>query len=1456
MQLYIEHDFNLRSDNGVLKATNGLVTSITGTTAQIIDGTGALQTLNTSIVPELTNLYFTTARAQAAISGSAPISVASGVVSISQANSTTNGYLSSTDWSTFNAKQSALTLGNLTSSDITITGGTGAVVGSGSTLTLATVNSTTGTFGSSTAIPVVTVNGKGLITNISTVAVSIPSGALNFIGDVTGTGTTGSNTTLTLATVNANVYGSNTFLKFAVNGKGLVTSATAVGSADIISALGYTPENVANKSTSTSLGTSNTLYPTQNAVKTYVDSAVAGGIILQGDWNASTNTPDITGTTTTGWAWRVTTAGSTNLGGIIDWQVSDLAVKSATGWIKIDNTDQVLSVFGRYGVITAQSGDYTTTLVTEGTNLYYTQSRFDSAFSAKTTTNLTEGTNLYFTNTRAQNAITLTTTGSSGAATYSGGTLNIPNYGSALSGYVPYTGATGNVNLGSYNLSLNALQFASISAPSYSEGLVWYDSSQKSLAFYNDSSSSIVYIGEDVQMKVINNTGATIPNGSAVYVTGTSSGQSYPNIALAQANSLSTSAVIGLTNGVIANGAIGYVTSHGVITGVNTSMLTVGQVLYLSPYSAGQLMNTVPPTGYAVQVGTVTYSNSSNGSIYVKQTTPLAVSASTITGTVAIANGGTGASTASAALSNLGGIGLTALSASTPLSYNNTTGAFSISQATNATNGYLSSTDWNTFNNKQAALGYTAANDSLVVHLSGTETITGFKTFTSAFSISGSGSSLNTSSSTSVLMYAGAYLAQLGLGNNAFTYYGDNILGMYHTRSSTSTTFNLRTDNPSTTGISYTTSLQFTNNANNVYTLPNATGTLALTSDLSSYVPTSRTLTINGTSYDLSANRSWTIPTNINARTETSFTATAGQTTFTVSYTVGQVDVYYNGSKLAPAEFTATTGTSIVLATAALVNDIIDVVAYTTGGGTGGTGTTNYISKWTASGTIGNSLIYDNGAQVTIGNTNGLRAFNIYSATADNHLAIYGPAPSVSLSDAPTGTYQAKFGLATASGQYAAGAVAGDFVIISQTGSTIWANSGGERMRLNTNGTFSIGNTNSTYNLDVTGTGRFTGAVRINTNTSGLILNRDAVTNYNGISYQTGNVGKWFVGMRENLSSNNYIIYSEVGTDVLTLNQSTGAATFSSSVTAGSFSTPSTGAGGSTTWNLYHDQSVAGDFGIYAGGTNRMYFGPSGNVGIGTTSPSQLLDVAGTLRISGSPSNPNDASAGYFWNQAYVGPTLSGNVIAFNTGGTGSQSERMRITSGGNVLIGTTTDTADGKLIISGGTSNIGITLRNNTTADRYKMFVGGGGAYINDDCYVVANNTDYHIKNTGGGVKLSNGATSWVADSDIRLKDKVSDINNAIGLISQLETMRFNWKRDAELENKPTYFGLVAQNAKEVIPEVVDTGRDEMQTLGIRYTEVIPILVKAIQEQQAQIEAQNQLITNLQERLVTLENK
>jgi hypothetical protein len=66
----------------------------------------------------------------------------------------------------------------------------------------------------------------------------------------------------------------------------------------------------------------------------------------------------------------------------------------------------------------------------------------------------------------------------------------------------------------------------------------------------------------------------------------------------------------------------------------------------------------------------------------------------------------------------------------------------------------------------------------------------------------------------------------------------------------------------------------------------------------------------------------------MNSRVEVNFTATSGQTTFTTPYEVGQIDVYYNGSKLNPSEFTATNGTDVVLAQAAILNAQISIVKY------------------------------------------------------------------------------------------------------------------------------------------------------------------------------------------------------------------------------------------------------------------------------------------------------------------------------------------------------------------------------------------------------------------------------------------------------------------------------------------------------------------------------------------------
>jgi hypothetical protein len=88
--------------------------------------------------------------------------------------------------------------------------------------------------------------------------------------------------------------------------------------------------------------------------------------------------------------------------------------------------------------------------------------------------------------------------------------------------------------------------------------------------------------------------------------------------------------------------------------------------------------------------------------------------------------------------------------------------------------------------------------------------------------------------------------------------------------------------------------------------------------------------------------------------TRTTITATAGQTSFTASYTVNYVEVYVNGILLNSADYTATTGTTVVLASAAAAGDIIDVFAINIGTFTGGvtitgTPTNGQIATWTGS---------------------------------------------------------------------------------------------------------------------------------------------------------------------------------------------------------------------------------------------------------------------------------------------------------------------------------------------------------------------------------------------------------------------------------------------------------------------------------------------------------------------------
>jgi len=106
--------------------------------------------------------------------------------------------------------------------------------------------------------------------------------------------------------------------------------------------------------------------------------------------------------------------------------------------------------------------------------------------------------------------------------------------------------------------------------------------------------------------------------------------------------------------------------------------------------------------------------------------------------------------------------------------------------------------------------------------------------------------------------------------------------------------------------------------------------------------------------------------------TRTTFTATAGQTSFTASYTVGYVQVYLNGILLNSADYTATTGTTVVLASAAAAGDIVDVIALNIGTFTsGGYTRTDYTATasqttFTASYTPGYVQVYLNGVMLDI----------------------------------------------------------------------------------------------------------------------------------------------------------------------------------------------------------------------------------------------------------------------------------------------------------------------------------------------------------------------------------------------------------------------------------------------------------------------------------------------------------
>jgi len=214
-------------------------------------------------------------------------------------------------------------------------------------------------------------------------------------------------------------------------------------------------------------------------------------------------------------------------------------------------------------------------------------------------------------------------------------------------------------------------------------------------------------------------------------------------------------------------------------------------------------------------------------------------------------------------------------------------------------------------------------------------------------------------------------------------------------------------------------------------------------------------------------------------------------------------------------------------------------------------------------------------------------------------------------------------------------------------------------------------------------------------------------------------------------------------------------------------------------------------------------------------------------------------------------------VFSTTADGASSPTERMRITSDGILLVGTTslstiTGEAAAKTQVAGNfivgnavaATNVVATINGVVSkagriafaeSGDIKWLIGNGAASENG-VFEIYDNVN------GTGVQLAKSGTSWSAISDEREKDIIEPISNASHKVSSLRAIIGKYKTDQSGTRRSF---LIAQDVQAVLPEAVDD--TDPNKLGVRYTEVIPLLVAAIKEQQALIQA-------LTERLSALE--
>ena len=273
------------------------------------------------------------------------------------------------------------------------------------------------------------------------------------------------------------------------------------------------------------------------------------------------------------------------------------------------------------------------------------------------------------------------------------------------------------------------------------------------------------------------------------------------------------------------------------------------------------------------------------------------------------------------------------------------------------------------------------------------------------------------------------------------------------------------------------------------------------------------------------------------------------------------------------------------------------------------------------------------------------------------------------------------------------------------------------------------------------------------------------------------------------------------------------------------------------------------------GGTERMRIDSSGNVGIGTTSIGASLDIAKSdntgsvsdfpsLRVINTNSTQGNAASTFnyarmdvksgngtvfadfgtrydsSYSGAYIG-TETSHPVTLQTGGT----ERLRITDNGAILF-------------AKNTTDLGtVGYRYDTTGESYYSLSATVNTTVTNAIYSTGASAYRFYVGLGGTVYATN--TTISAISDIRLKENIRDINVGLDSIMALKPRLFDWKSGKGQDTKNVR-GFIAQEIEEVFPDLVDEWKDPAPEGEEPYKSVrqdlIPVLVKAIQEQQAMI--------------------